>query len=297
MGETEMEFQFEAAQRTGRPRRVWIAVVFSILLCGLGQIYNGQMKKGVVFYLLTNLIGVVFYVLAGNWISIYVVAVAGLTVLVIHLCAIIDAGRVAHRIGPHFRPAGYNRPLAYIGIYLVFGVLFSFTTSAYIKQQVVQAFQIPAGSMTPTLVPGDHILVAKNVDTFSRGDVVVFEFPEDEGQERPRDFVKRIVGLPGDEIDIRDKQLFVNGQPEQADYAVHLEENLIDARDQYGPVIVPEGMYFVLGDNRDRSFDSRFWGFVAREKLRGKAVQIYWSWDREVGSVRWERIGERINQG
>jgi len=163
-----------------------------------------------------------------------------------------------------------------------------------IRTFVVQAFKIPSGSMLPTLQIGDHILVNKFIYLFTdpkRGDIIVFRFPQDEG----RDFIKRVVALPGEKVEIRRKQVFVNGTPLQEPYAVHLDQSIQDnphsPRDNFGPLEVPPGQLFMMGDNRDFSMDSRFWGFLDRKKIRGKAFVIYWSWDRERFRPRWSRIG------
>jgi signal peptidase I len=196
-----------------------------------------------------------------------------------------------------------------------------------IRVFVVQAFKIPSGSMIPTLLIGDHILVSKlsygiqwpgdckvrlsfppitcytsyTIISFGepqRGDIIVFRYPEDED----KDFIKRIVGLPGDRIEIRNKLVHVNGVPvEDKSYTQRVDPGMIDGtinpRDNFGPVTVPAGSYFVMGDNRDQSLDSRFWGYVSAEKIRGKAFRIYWSWSGQgpwEHWVRWERLGKAI---
>ncbi len=168
----------------------------------------------------------------------------------------------------------------------------------FAKIFVFQAFKIPTGSMIDNLLVGDHIIVNKFVygpeptsvfrsltglRPVSRGDVVVFRFPPD-----PKtDFVKRVVGLPGDVILIRDKQVLIDGKPLKEDYKIHddsrtypLRAELPEpyrSRDQFGPFQVPPQSYFVMGDNRDRSNDSRYWGPVPRRLIKGRAFLIYWS--------------------
>jgi signal peptidase I len=166
-----------------------------------------------------------------------------------------------------------------------------------IRTFVVQAFKIPSGSMLPTLQIGDHLLVNKFLYWFTdtqRGDIIVFKFPQDEG----RDFIKRVIALPGDKVEVRGKQVYVNDKPVQESYAVHLDpsiqENPHSPRDNFSPVKVPAGQLFMMGDNRDYSMDSRFWGFLDIKKIKGKAFIIYWSWDRERFRPRWERIGKVI---
>ncbi len=163
-----------------------------------------------------------------------------------------------------------------------------------IRTFVVQAFKIPSGSMLPTLQIGDHILVNKFIYWFTdpqRGDIIVFKFPQDEG----RDFIKRAIALPGEKVEVRGKQVYVNEKPLQEPYAAHLDraiqESPFSPRDSFGPVVVPPGQLFMMGDNRDYSMDSRFWGFLDMKKIKGKAFIIYWSWDRDRFRPRWGRIG------
>jgi len=179
----------------------------------------------------------------------------------------------------------------------------------FIRTFIVQAFKIPSGSMIPTLQIGDHILVNKlaygiripfwgqyAID-FTRpqsGDVIVFIFPED----RSKDFIKRVIGVAGDAVEIRGKKVYINGKQIEDPHA-HFEgddpQSILPAsRDDFGPTKVPENHVFVMGDNRDRSYDSRFWGFVNLDEVRGKAFLIYWSWDGTDRWVRWERLGNLI---
>jgi len=294
---TDADFGSRRGEK-GRRRKVWVAALLSLLLTGLGQLYNGQLRRGLIFYLLGEVVGSILLMVAGMPLSLLLMAAVLLGQLSIKVVAIVDAGLGARRIGDDFRPARYNRPLVYLGTYLVFGVLLSAAFSGYLRENVVQAFKIPAKSMEPSLLAGDHILVDKSPSPLARGDIVVFEFPEDAQKENPRDFIKRVVGLSGDEIEVREKRLLVNGLPLNEPYVTHLEVETMPAgiapRDFFGPVTVPEGKCFVMGDNRDRSYDSRFWGFVDEEKVRGRAVQIYWSWDNQNREVRWERIGSKV---
>jgi signal peptidase I len=179
-----------------------------------------------------------------------------------------------------------------------------------IRTFVIQAFKIPSGSMEDTLQIGDHLLVTKflygtkipftdtkilKIRDPQRGDVVVFEYPEDPS----KDFIKRVVGLPGDVVEGREKKVFVNGKPFENPHEVHKEQEIIpkaqNPRDTFGPVTVPAGSYFVMGDNRDRSYDSRFWGFVKSSKIKGKALIKYWSWDNEKFRIRFKNIGRLID--
>lgn len=173
-----------------------------------------------------------------------------------------------------------------------------------IRTFVVQAFTIPSGSMVPTLLVGDYILVNKflygaeipftdlrlpALREPGRGDIVVFKYPEDER----RDFIKRVIGLPGEEIFIKDRTVYVNGRPLLEPYTVYNSSGS-HAGLEYGPIVVPPNAYFMMGDNRDNSQDSRYWGFLRRDKIRGKAFLIYWSWDGDSHWLRWWRLGRYI---
>ncbi len=176
----------------------------------------------------------------------------------------------------------------------------------FIRTFIVQAFKIPSGSMIPTLLIGDHILVNKfgygvknplNGDVWvavgdtKRHDVIVFQYP----QNPSLDFIKRVVGVAGDRIEIVQKKVLVNGEPFIEPNAVNLEADVLPSpRDNMSPITVPPGSVFVMGDNRDNSHDSRFWGFVDLKSIKGKAFILYWSWDRENFMVRWKRLGNII---
>jgi len=188
----------------------------------------------------------------------------------------------------------------------------------FIRTWVVQAFKIPTGSMENNLLVGDHLLVDKFVFSpaptalerallpvreVKRGDVIVFKYP----MEPERDFIKRVIGLPGETLELKKKVVYINGQPLKEDYVHFLVPigagglEAMDKRDDYGPVTVPEGYYFAMGDNRDNSQDSRWWGFLSRDYIKGKALMVYWSYEPESGSVtsfltgtRWNRLLHQI---
>jgi signal peptidase I len=167
----------------------------------------------------------------------------------------------------------------------------------FVRTWVVQAFKIPTGSMENNLLIGDHLLVNKFVfgptigaidrallpiRNIRRGDVVVFKYPD----EPDRDFIKRVIGLPGETVELRAKKVYVDGRPLDEPYVHFLlpasdaqEITRYDVREQYGPVKVPEGQYFVMGDNRDNSQDSRYWGFLPGHYVKGRALMIYWSYE------------------
>ena len=196
-------------------------------------------------------------------------------------------------------------------------VLVAVLLALLIRTFAVQAFKIPSGSMKQTLLIGDHILVNKFIYgvkvPFSKttiipfkkpkhGDIVVFKFPIDP----EKDFIKRVVGLAGDKVEIRNKQVFVNNIKADSSFAQFTDSFMVpgcppgsrkDApcrKDNFGPIKVPENQLFVMGDNRDQSFDSRFWGFVDLKAVSGEAFIIYWSWDNTNFGIRWKRIGKML---
>lgn len=190
-------------------------------------------------------------------------------------------------------------------------IIIALILALFIRTFVVQAFKIPSGSMIHTLLIGDHILVNKFIygiknpftrstiiDTSEpeRGDIVVFIFPLD----RKKDFIKRVIGKAGDTVQIINKKVFVNGKAiKEAEGVQHTDPKIIPAnlqpRDNFGPITVPEDHIFVMGDNRDQSFDSRFWGFVPLKDVKGKAFLIYWSWDSDRFLPRLDRIGDILH--
>jgi signal peptidase I len=196
----------------------------------------------------------------------------------------------------------------------------------FVRTFVVQAFKIPTGSMENNLLIGDHLLVNKFVfapalgdlertllpiDPIRRGDIIVFKYPE----QPDRDFIKRVIGLPGESVEVRNKKVYIDGQPIDEPY-VHFifppepEDNGGSTQDlpdfdvtrSYGPVTVPDGHYFMMGDNRDNSQDSRYWGFMPVEYVKGKALFVYFSFGDGasglpgvLGNIRWNRILHQIH--
>ncbi len=207
---------------------------------------------------------------------------------------------------------------------MIIAVILALTVRAF----VVQAFKIPSGSMIPSLLIGDHILVNKlayglqlpgecefeiafppltcyasnaliEFGEPQRGDIIVFRYPKDEH----KDFIKRIIGVPGDTIRMENKVVYINGEPlHDAPFTQRVDPGIIDGRinprDNFEPRTVPKDSYFVMGDNRDQSLDSRFWGYVQQHKIKGRAFLVYWSWNGRgawTEWVRWSRIGTSID--
>jgi signal peptidase I len=189
-------------------------------------------------------------------------------------------------------------------------ILVAVVLALIIRTFVVQAFKIPSGSMKNTLLIGDHILVNKfiygvkipfsgatliPVKNPEREDIVVFKYPQDPS----KDFIKRVVGVAGDRIEIRNKKVYVNGKRQKNEFAIFTDNRSLPGRDYLEPITVPKDSLFVMGDNRDNSHDSRFWGFVELKAVKGKAFIIYWSWNTEnqgsvVDYIRWNRMGKLL---
>jgi signal peptidase I len=189
-------------------------------------------------------------------------------------------------------------------------IIIAILIALFIRTFIICAYKIPSKSMVPTLLVGDHILVNKfiygvkipllrrtiiPVREPKRGEIVVFIFPND----RSKDFIKRVIGVSGDKIQITNKKIFINDEEYKDSYGVFSESLILPKsmgpRDNFGPVIVPEKSIFVMGDNRDESLDSRFWGFVDLRDVEGKAIIIYWSWNRDEHNLRWERLGHLLH--
>ncbi|HYV50714.1 MAG TPA: signal peptidase I [Dongiaceae bacterium] len=199
-------------------------------------------------------------------------------------------------------------------------ILVAVALTLVIRTFVIQAFRIPTGSMEDTLLVGDFLFVNKflygapipftdartpAIRQPRHGDILVFKYPKDPS----RDFIKRVVGLPGDTIEIKDKTVYVNGVAQREPYVKFSSSRIqpkeyqnpviyppgAGNRDNYGPYVVPQGDYFMMGDNRDNSDDSRFWGPLDGHLIKGKALFIYWSWNKEKMRPRLSRLGRIIH--
>jgi signal peptidase I len=254
------DVRFESERRSNKDP--WLAVFLSLwLLPGAGHLYLGRRLRGVLFVLTA-------IVLATSRFDSPFWAVLG-----------CFAGLDAYRSAQVGRDAPMKPLLSVVHLAaLVTGVsLVTLVTVAVLRIRVVQAFRQPSEAMLPTLRRGDYFFVWKSPSYVpGRGDVVVFSYPPD-----PKvDYAKRIVGLPGDTLEIRKRVPYANGLRLSDSRAVHLDPRLQpaaeSARDEFGPVVLGPGEYFVMGDNRENSNDSRYWGSVRRDLIRGRAFKIYW---------------------
>ncbi len=190
------------------------------------------------------------------------------------------------------------------------GIIAAVLIALLITTFVIKMYKIPSRSMVPTLLVGDQLVVNKLIYGIKipyfrntiipitdpqRGDIIVFIYPKD----RSIDFIKRVIGIGGDTIEIKDKKIFINGKVFTDNTGIYTDKIIypgsVQPRDNFGPVTVPKGSLFVLGDNRDESMDSRFWGFVDLKDVQGKAFIIYWSWNHDERKIRWQRLGNLLH--
>ncbi len=296
------------------PRRPWLAALFTVLLPGLGHLYSGAPRRALLIWLLSLLLGVgsvaVLTILSATILSPFLVVLCGVLAAVLFLSvAGRDAALCARRAGTNYVLRRYNRWYVYTALLLVTAFL---VQPRYVRllHYLLQAYQIPNSSMEPTLLAGDYILAKPLRRAPSRGQIVIY-------RRRHGAWVKRIVGLPGDTVAMQAGALSVNGYPISEPYASHAHERSVFDRDFvwqrrflagtvdtsayhptttfWGPIVIPPGNYFVLGDNRPESADSRYTGFVVADSVVQRPLFVYFSRDPQTHVVRWSRIGTRFN--
>lgn len=258
-----------------KKRKPIIAFLLSSITAGLGQIYNGRFKKGIILYLIQLLVFVAL-ILSGLYSTFYGAIIILLITLgfsvFIWLDALFDAIRLKE---VPLKP--YNKWYIYLLIVLISGFVVQPVVSSAIKKNIVRPYKFPSISMEPTLLPGDYFLVDMKIYKTAkpkRGDVIVFEYPKDPTME----FAKRVIATGGEKVAIIRNKIYINDQLIDDPWG-HFTMRRSSTED-YGPVKVPENSLFVLGDNRDNSEDSRFWGFVNIRKVKGRILYLYWAKDK-----------------
>lgn len=274
-----------------RPARPWLAGMLGFVAVGLGHFYAGRPFRGLAAWSGSSALGIA--VLAAllhpapyaPW-----NVVVPVSVLVVVWLLLVHDGYRCGREPASWRPKAWMVVLT-VGLVMLVDQMGSVATRA----RLGQALKIPTRSMEPGLALGDHIMVDKRaatVRTLRRGDVVVFLNPHD----RSKLWLKRIGGLPGETVEVRDKRLLIDGiEPTELPATYVDGDKTLAPRDTMASVTIAGDHYFMIGDNRDRSYDSRFWGTVPRSDILGKARVVYFSWDIEAGTVRWSRIGTRLD--
>jgi len=291
-----------------KPRRWWLAGLLSYLVPGLGQVYNGQVTKGLFFNFLLSIWGglffsLIYYIMKHpiSGLSLGLLSLLFFTSLGAYLLIIFEAIRTAWKAGKDYALKPYNKWYIYLIVILVVSCVAQSVALA-VRDNIIKAYKTPSGSMQPTIERGDHVMSNQLYYRYhnpTHGDIIIFKWPRDENV----DFVKRIVGCPGDAIEIKDNQVFLNGKKFDEPYALDTPSTLKGELPvkNFGPFVIPENEYFVLGDNRNNSNDSRFWGTVKRHQIEGKVVFIYFSWNMDIPSwnipgklfsIRFSRIGE-----
>jgi signal peptidase I len=266
-----------------------IAAALSLVAPGLGQLYNGQILKGIIFFLAILLIPTILF-LAGLQSQFLGLAAILVFTFCLWLFVIVEAFFTAKR-KKEVVLKGYNKWYLYLLIILlVNGTYFiprDFTEDFASEVLGFRVYRIPAGSMEPTLLIGDYLITDSKYfkkNGLQRRDLVIFQNPK----EPSRDFIKRVIALEGEKIEIKNKQVYINDEVLPESYVVHNDVNSdVAIRDNFGPEVVPPNHCFVLGDNRDNSMDSRFWGSIPLGNIKGKPLYIYWAKDKS-------RIGKKL---
>ncbi len=269
-----------------KKRNPVLALLLSIFDPGLGQIYNGQLGKSIAFYFVGYLLLILLSLTGLQYNFLGLLVVLGIGILFV-LCIMGDALIVAVK-RKEIALKRYNRWYFYL-IFALLTIVISSITDDFVKNKIlgIKAYKMPGGSMMPSLMIGDHIMV--NLKYYKnnkpqRGDILVFKYPEDPS----REFIKRIVAVGGDVIEGKNKVIYVNDKLINEPYIqLSNTKNKLEQRDTFGPYVIPKRKFFVMGDNRDQSYDSRFFGFVGIEELGGKALYVYWSKNKD-------RIGMQI---
>jgi signal peptidase I len=254
-------------------RNPFLAAVATLGTFGLGQLYNGKPRKAAIAYAALWAIALLSLIapLAASFARL--ITYFALQILLC-LVLIIDAIRDARAVR-QFVLRWYNRWYIYIAIILIqtFALL---PLQVMLIKRTTAAYRIPTGSMEPAIALGDRIVADMTVyrkNTPKRSDLLIFKYPKNESSQ----MIKRLIGLPGEKVEIKGHTVYINDQPLMENYKQHIDPGSIF--EHYGPYLIPQGQYLVLGDNRDNSMDSRFWGYVRRDQLLGQARYLYWSRD------------------
>jgi len=288
--------------RSNRGRRWWLAAVLALAASGLGQLYNGQLWKAVLYFttplalVVLSFLGLSFGGGAALCLALFVAA------FVVRLASVVDAVISASSQSTSYELKFYNRLIVYVAVVAV-----AYVAALAIRVSVVEAMWVPSGAMLPTIQIGDHLVVNKlrygvhsplggrqtvQRRPLERDDIVLFTSPVD----RKVDLIQRVIAIAGDTVEVRNKKLLINGEPVPDPHAAFTDPNgrATVPRDNFGPVTVPVGKFFVMGDNRDQSYDSRHWGFADTADVKGQAAFVYWSWNSQTHQMRWDRIGRSL---
>lgn len=261
-----------------KPRRPWIAALFSLLISGLGQLYDGRPRRALAVYAAPIVLVFILFLIGLHRTFPGLVILLTLVVL-FRLWVVWDAAAIARR-SPGYIPRWFNRWYVYLGIIILVFLLPGEEILGWMPLPV-RSFKIPSVNMEPAVREGDRITAEMRYDRSAprRGDLVIY-VPPDATDQR----LCRVIGLPGEQIEIRNKVVYIDGKPLSDPWGEHQDPLVMPTtshpRDNYPTVAIPEGSVFLLGDNRDYSYDSRFFGFVPLSNLKGSPLYVYWATDR-----------------
>ena len=257
-------------------RKWWVAAILAIAASGLGQMYNGQLRKAVAFFAVPLGLIVTASLALSLGMGATAFGVCFAAALLLRAVGVLDAIISAKKQSEVYVLKPCNRLLAYVAMFALASL-----AALVIRASVVEAFWIPSGNMLPTIQIGDHLYINKMAYGIHlpfvgplgaqrqplRNDIVVFTSPVD----RNIELIKRVIAVAGDTVELRDRRLFINGEPVPEPHAHFTDSNVQSKppRDNLGPVTVPSGKFFVMGDNRDQSYDSRYWGFADERDVKG----------------------------
>jgi signal peptidase I len=259
-------------------RKPIFAFLLSLATPGLGQIYNGQFKKGLFYLVGFFLVYLIFSFLLFKFYGMIVYLVIMLGFL---LFILLDASVCAIKL-KEIALKSYNKWYIYLIICLLSSVVIRPLLGGVIKNNIARAYKILSSTMEPTLLVGDHLIADMKIyksEKPKRGDIIVFEFPKDPS----KDFIKRVIGLEEEKVEIINNKIYTNDKLLDDPWGYFEEGGWIKRfpeLENFGPVVIPKNSLFVLGDNRNNSQDSRFWGFLSIGKVKGKALYLYWAKDK-----------------
>ena len=262
-----------------KKRNPFVAGLLSLLFTGLGQVYNGKAGLGIAFFLISGALFLLWGVLGWPHYFIGLVAYA-IVVIVLWLFIAVHAFIQARRLR-ETELKRYQKATVY-AIFIIISLGSTFIPARMWMGPFlgISPYKMATASMLPTLQKDDYLMTnprAYRSQALKRGDLIIFEYPQDPTKQ----FVKRLIALEGETVEIKNKQVFIDGQAIQESYKVHEDAAMIDTRDNFGPLKIPAGQCFVLGDNRDNSNDSRFWGALPLANIKGQALYIYWAKDKK----------------
>ncbi len=281
-----------------RPRKPLVALLLSVCP-GLGQHYAGHLGRGILFYIT---------LIVASWLAAIAFMSIGSKLSIVFLCvpfvgaALIafDAWNCARRQSPDYRRQWFNRLWIYAGVFLTLLFTVNPLMDLLVGRHVVRAFFMTSSSMTPTILDRDIVLVNKLAFP-KRGEIALIQF----GESKPGakltqliddQFIKRVIAVPGDTLEIRNDTVWINGRKIDEPYANFSGMLRFSSTEGsgYGPATLPPDSYFVMGDNRNESIDSRLLGFIGKEQIGGTVTKVFWSWNFEQDGIRWDRTAKSL---